>query len=243
MLSNFRRFASKTLLIKEQQMFMKEATAFVNEKSDILNYLINCEFMYKFKLPFNRDNGDRTFCTAYRAIHGKEFKPSCGSILLNDTLEMQEIETLAAINKFRNALFGIPFSGSMGGIGINPTVFSEKELNSIMQLYVQDLSDKDYIGAYTDVISVEAISSEQIRNSIIDSVILFNPNEKYKYASVLGKPIERKGIAGSEVNRDLGLVNAVNHIINNVELCKSYNIYPGMRNRKVFICVFYLLGI
>jgi glutamate dehydrogenase (NAD(P)+) len=232
-----RKFGTKTFMIKEQQQFMHTATEHVNERFDILQKMIDCEFMYKFRLSYNKDSGERGSCIAYRAIHGKEYKPSCGGIVLDPTIEMQEIEAMAGINKFRNALMGIPFSGSMGGIAINPSMHSEKEIYSMMQSYARELNEREYIGAYKDVISIDSHTKDSTRQAIIDSFLLYHQKEKQKYACVLGKPLEHKGIAGSQVNEDLGILNVINYILGNIDLCKSYNIYPGLKNRRVFVCV------
>ena len=70
-------------------------------------------------------------------------------------VSMQEMEALSLLTSMSLSVHDIPFAGAVGGIRIDPSNFSQRELERITRRYTLEMMKKSFIGPSKDVVSPE----------------------------------------------------------------------------------------
>ena len=58
-------------------------------------------------------------------------EPTKGGIRFDLATHAEEVEALAALMSYKNAIINVPFGGSKGGLKINPSEWEEFEIEKI----------------------------------------------------------------------------------------------------------------
>ena len=56
----------------------------------------------------------------WRSVHSEHMEPTKGGIRFDLATHAEEVEALAALMSYKNAIINVPFGGSKGGLKINP---------------------------------------------------------------------------------------------------------------------------
>jgi len=132
--------------LEQVQLYVDRAATRTKIPPDMLKYFMACDHVLRFQIPIRRDSGEIETLTCYRAQHKHHFMPVKGGTRYAPDITLQETVALASLMTFKLTVANIPFGGAKGGIRIDPSQYSEKELEKITRKYTMELAKKSFIG-------------------------------------------------------------------------------------------------
>ena len=133
------------------KMYFERAGEHVDIEDGDLELIMNCNAVLRVSFPFRNRDGEVEVIQGYRAQHSHHRTPIKGGIRFAPTVNLQEIEALAALMTFKCAAMDVPFGGGKGGVRINPRDYTVGELEKITRRFTVELARKNYIGPGQDV--------------------------------------------------------------------------------------------
>src|SRR3954451_23392547 len=89
----------------------------------------------EIQIPVKMDNGRLKIFTGYRSQHNAARGPYLGGIRFHEELTREEIRALATQMTWKTAIMDVPLGGSMGGIVVDPSKLSKRELQTLARTY------------------------------------------------------------------------------------------------------------
>ena len=99
----------------------------------------------------NCDNGDAVQFTGFRVQHNNARGPYKGGLRFHPDLDADHSAALASLMTWKTAVVDVPYGGGKGGIRIDPTQYSDGELERITRKYVQGIHQ--IIGPTSDIVA------------------------------------------------------------------------------------------
>tara|TARA_R110000868_G_scaffold105552_1_gene289908 strand:- start:882 stop:2171 length:1290 start_codon:yes stop_codon:yes gene_type:complete len=155
--------------------------------------ITNNELVVHF--PVKMDNGDVEVFTGYRVQHNNALGPYKGGLRYHPTVDIDAARALAMWMTWKTSLAGLPYGGAKGGIQLDPSKYSNSELERITRRFTYALGDN--IGPELDIPAPDVNTTPQTMAWILDTYMSTkSPSERSKNMHVVtGKPI---GAGGSE---------------------------------------------
>ena len=97
----------------------------------MLEVIKACNSLLRVNFPLRRDDGTIEMIQGYRAQHSHHRLPVKGGIRFSLDVDLQEVEALASLMTYKNAVVDVPFGGAKGGVCIDPKRYSIRELERI----------------------------------------------------------------------------------------------------------------
>tara|TARA_R110002167_G_scaffold134051_17_gene319445 strand:+ start:10822 stop:12114 length:1293 start_codon:yes stop_codon:yes gene_type:complete len=153
----------------------------------------NNEFVVHF--PVRMDNGEIEIFTGYRVQHNNALGPYKGGLRYHPTVDIDAARALAMWMTWKTSLAGLPYGGAKGGIQLDPTKYSQAELERITRRFTYALGDN--IGPELDIPAPDVNTNPQTMAWILDTYMSTkSPAERSTNMHVVtGKPL---GAGGSE---------------------------------------------
>lgn len=153
----------------------------------------NNEFVVHF--PVRMDNGEVEIFTGYRVQHNNALGPYKGGLRYHPTVDIDAARALAMWMTWKTSLAGLPYGGAKGGIQLDPTKYSQEELQRITRRFTYALGDN--IGPELDIPAPDVNTNPQTMAWILDTYMSTKPpaERSTNMHVVTGKPI---GAGGSE---------------------------------------------
>lgn len=145
--------------------------------------------------PVRMDNGEVEIFTGYRVQHNNALGPYKGGLRYHPTVDIDAARALAMWMTWKTSLAGLPYGGAKGGIQLDPSKYSQEELQRITRRFTYALGDN--IGPELDIPAPDVNTNSQTMAWILDTYMSTkSPNERSKNLHVVtGKPL---GAGGSE---------------------------------------------
>lgn len=148
---------------------------------------------------------------------------------------MADTEALAALMTLKLSVHNIPYGGAKGGVKINPSKYSERELKRITRRYTIELAKKNFIGAGIDVPGPDLGTNEATMNCMKDTYnTLYGEKDVNAVACVTGKSVSAGGVEGRTESTGLGVFYGIREVVQNENLGRKYN-YTTSLQGKTFI--------
>lgn len=211
---------------------------------DALNYTnISKELAHRIKVPnatYSINFGVRlkdklhTF-NGWRCVHSDHMEPVKGGIRFDIDANLEEVEGLAALMTYKNAIIEVPYGGSKGALKINPNDWNEDELEKITRRFAQELIERDMINPARNVPAPDMGTSSREMAWIADEYRRMHPADINSLACVTGKPVGKGGIYGREEATGRGVQFIIREFFRNEEDFKLANFKGGLKGKKIAI--------
>ena len=154
--------------------------------------LTNPERELKVAVPVEMDDGSIRIFMGYRVQHSSSRGPCKGGIRFHPNVDIEEIKALAAWMTWKCAIVNIPYGGAKGGIQVDPSKLSQKELCRLTRRYTAAILP--ILGPEKDIPAPDVNTDARVMGWIMDTFSMF---QGYAVPGVVtGKPIEIGGSLG-----------------------------------------------
>lgn len=158
----------------------------------------------KVELTLWKENGTQETYTGFRVQHDNSRGPMKGGLRYHPSVEPDEVNALASLMTWKTAVVNLPYGGAKGGINVDPTTVTERELQSLTREFVEKIHDM--IGPNVDVPAPDMGTNAKVMGWIVDEYSKFNG---WQPGVVTGKPLELGGSLGRDAATGRGLLIAL----------------------------------
>ncbi|WP_122820196.1 Glu/Leu/Phe/Val family dehydrogenase [Varibaculum vaginae] len=165
-------------------------------------------------IPIRRDDGSYEVLHGYRVQHNLTRGPAKGGIRYNEHVDIDEVRALSMWMTWKCALVNLPYGGAKGGVTIDPSKYSQAELERITRRYISEILP--IIGPEKDVPAPDVGTNEQTMAWIMDTYSQF---QGYTVPGICtGKPVSLGGSLGRAEATSLGVVLMVQAALTKLNL-------------------------
>lgn len=162
-------------------------------------------------IPMRHDDGTLRVYKAYRAQHNSALGPYKGGIRYHVNVDRDHIEALAFWMTFKCAALKLPFGGAKGGICIDSTKLTHRELERISRLYVDAFHD--FLGPNIDIPAPDMYTDDRLMAFMYDEYRLIKGGHPKDF--ITGKPVALGGLSERTASTDYGGYYVLEKIIQN----------------------------
>jgi len=174
------------------QRKIREVCALLDFPEDVFEILKEPEKILTTSFRVRMDDGKVKTFTGYRCQHNDAMGPYKGGIRFHQLVDLDEIKALSMWMTFKCAVVGIPFGGAKGGVGVDPSVLSEFELERLSRAYIENIAS--VIGPAKDIPAPDVNTNSKIMGWMLDEYSRLNG--KVTYEVITGKPLNLGGSQG-----------------------------------------------
>ncbi|MCU0498257.1 MAG: Glu/Leu/Phe/Val dehydrogenase [Anaerolineae bacterium] len=199
------------------------AVKYLDYDDSIIEFMRYPRREFTVNFPVRRDDGRVEMFTGYRVHHSTILGPSKGGIRYDLHVNMDEVRALAMWMSWKCSLVGLPYGGAKGGVIVDPTKLSQRELENLTRRYASELIP--LISPHADIPAPDMGTNPQMMAWFMDT---YSMTVGYSVpAIVTGKPISVGGSEGRTVSTGRGVV------INMVEALKRSGVNDFSQIRVV----------
>jgi glutamate dehydrogenase (NAD(P)+) len=180
---------------------------------NIKKYLKKVERALIVSIPVMMDDGRLKVFEGYRVHHSTVRGPGKGGVRFSPSVNLDEVKALATWMTWKNSLLNLPLGGAKGGVCVDPTKLSRKELEKLTRRYTAEIIN--VIGPDIDIPAPDINTNSQIMAWMMD--VYSMQKGRSVPGVVTGKPIEIGGSVGRESATGMGLFYIID------ALCKKEN--------------------
>ena len=142
-------------------------------------------------IPMRHDDGTLKYYKSYRCQYNSTLGPTKGGIRYHPNISRDHIEALSFWMTFKCACIKVPFGGAKGGIAIDASSLSNRELERISRLYIDAF--KNFIGPDEDIPATDMYTDERVMGWMYDEYSLIKGGHPKDI--ITGKPVALGGLA------------------------------------------------
>lgn len=158
----------------------------------------------RVELAIRLDDGTIGNFIGYRVQHDDSRGPYKGGLRYHPEVDVDEVRSLASLMTWKTAVVDIPFGGAKGGIQVDPTKLSERELERLTRRFVDQIHD--FIGPLADIPAPDVNTSAKVMGWFFDQ---YTMHHGFSPGVVTGKPVGLHGSLGREAATGRGCLFAV----------------------------------
>ena len=166
-------------------------------------YLVMPKRELQVQIPVEMDDGSLHSLVGYRVQHNDARGPMKGGLRYHAEVDLDEVRSLASLMTWKTAVVNLPYGGAKGGIAIDVSKLSQRELERITRKFIDEIHIM--IGPDTDIPAPDMGTDYRVMAWIMDQ---YNKYHGFNPGVVTGKPVEYYGIPGREeaTGRGVGLL-------------------------------------
>lgn len=163
----------------------------------------------RVELVITRDDGSIGNYIGYRVQHDNARGPFKGGLRYDESVNRNEVQSLASLMTWKTALIDVPYGGAKGGIQVNPRDLSSSERERLTRRFVETIHE--FIGPTTDIPAPDMNTDGQVMAWLFDEYSNFHGFEP---AVVTGKPVDVHGSVGRDAATGRGCTFALREVLN-----------------------------
>ncbi|MEI6037485.1 MAG: Glu/Leu/Phe/Val dehydrogenase dimerization domain-containing protein [Planctomycetota bacterium] len=145
------------------------------------------------QIPVEMDSGDLTTFIGYRVQHNNARGPMKGGLRYHPQVDLDEVRALASLMTWKTAVVNIPYGGAKGGISLDASTLSIRELERVTRRFVDAIHD--LFGPDVDIPAPDMGTTPEVMAWIMNQ---YGKYHGFSPACVTGKPVEYHGIPGRD---------------------------------------------
>ena len=157
---------AKNSMIKMAKKQLEAALPYANIDSESWEKLQYPDKILQVSIPCRHDDGTLKVYKAYRCQYDSTLGPTKGGIRYHPSVDRDHVEALAFWMTFKCACVKIPYGGAKGGIAVDATKLSKRELERLSRLYIDAF--KDFIGPDHDIAAPDMYTDERVMGWMYD---------------------------------------------------------------------------
>ena len=164
--------------------------------------------------PIHRDDGSIAVYEGYRVQHHLTLGPTKGGTRFAPSVDIGEVAALAIWMSWKCALVGLPYGGAKGGISVDPSAISRRELEALSRRYMQEMIP--FVGPHTDVMAPDMGTNEQVMAWFMDTYSMYQGRTVTEI--VTGKPVASGGTLGRREATGRGVAYLAKRVMNDLSI-------------------------
>jgi glutamate dehydrogenase (NAD(P)+) len=153
------------------------------------------------QVPVKLADGRIHVFSGYRVQHNGARGPYKGGIRFHPSVDLDEVRALAELMTWKTAIVGIPYGGAKGGINVDPSQLSLRELQMVSRSFLDKI--EKILGPTRDIPAPDVGTNAQVMAWLMDE---YGKLHGHSPACVTGKPIALEGSYGREAATGRGVV-------------------------------------
>ncbi len=154
-------------------------------------YLTSWKTVFQTQFPVEMDDGSIKIFEGYRVLHDTARGPTKGGIRYSANVTLDDVRALSMLMTWKCAVVNIPFGGAKGGVIVDPSTLSARELQNLTRRFTTEL--EPIIGPDKDIPAPDMGTNAQTMAWMMDT---YSMAHGYTIPGVVtGKPV---AIGGSE---------------------------------------------
>jgi len=155
--------------------------------------LLTAKREVQVQIPVELDSGEVATYIGYRVQHNDARGPMKGGLRYHPQVDLDEVRGLAALMTWKTAVVNLPYGGAKGGIAIDPSKLSTRELERVTRRFVDAIHD--LFGPDVDIPAPDMGSTPEVMAWIMNQ---YDKYHGFSPACVTGKPVDYHGLPGRD---------------------------------------------
>src|ERR1700745_668577 len=164
--------------------------------------------------PIHRDDGSIAVFEGYRVQHPLTLGPTKGGTRFSPSVDIGEIAALAIWMSWKCALVGLPYGGAKGGVNVDLSTISRRELEGLSRRYMEEMIP--FVRAHTDVMAPDMGTNEQVMAWFMDTYSMDQGQTVTEI--VTGKPVSCGGTLGRREATGRGVAYLANRVMKELSI-------------------------
>jgi glutamate dehydrogenase (NAD(P)+) len=159
--------------------------------------------------PIRRDDGSIAVFEGYRVQHHLTLGPTKGGTRFAPNVDLEEVAALAIWMSWKCGVTGLPYGGAKGGIAVDTTKISRRELEVLSRRYMQEMIP--FVGPHIDVMAPDMGTDEQVMAWFMDTYSMHAGRTVTEI--VTGKPVRAGGTLGRREATGRGVAHLARRVM------------------------------
>ncbi|OTG79127.1 glutamate dehydrogenase [Acinetobacter sp. ANC 5054] len=165
---------------------------YLEHLKDYINTLKRPKRALIVDVPIVMDDGSIRHFEGFRVQHNLSRGPGKGGIRFHPDVDLNEVMGLSAWMTIKSAVLNLPFGGAKGGVRVDPSSLSPRELERLTRRYTSEIGH--IIGPQKDIPAPDVGTNQHVMGWIMDT---YSSSQGYTVTGVVtGKPVHLGGSLG-----------------------------------------------
>ena len=219
-------------MLKMAKQQLEAALPYANIDSESWDRLQFPARVFQASIPCRHDDGTLKIYKAFRCQYDDTLGPTKGGIRFHPSVDRDHVEALAFWMTFKCAAVKLPYGGAKGGISVDATKLSHRELERLSRLYIDAFAD--FIGPDKDIPAPDMYTDEKVMGWMYDEYRMMKGGHPRDV--ITGKPAALGGLEERKSATGYGGYYVLEKII------KDYRKDKNLKDLKVAVQGFGKVG-